>query len=142
MMRPATRVCAPSALVVLLAMTVSAGSSCGGDDECEFDRVLRDIGGAGLIDCGIADFQDTAEVDACAVEAHAANQTFRAIYEQEDGELQGIVHASGDSYHLVTLAADGRTIARAECEDGLYTQAGARTYINCVDPGPFRTVCE
>jgi hypothetical protein len=123
------------------AAWLSAGSACGGSDDCEFDSVLRDTGGVGLTDCKIARVDDTEEVDACAVSAYRARQTFRAIYEQEDGGLRAIVHAAGDSYHVVTLADDG-SIARAECGGGVLVQENGRSYIDCDEPGEFRDVCE
>jgi hypothetical protein len=123
------------------AAWLSAGSACGGSEDCEFDTVLRDVGGVGLIDCSIAEVDDTDEVDACAVSAYQARMTFRAIYEQEDGGLRAIVHAAGGTYHVVTLSEDGR-IARAECDGALVVQESGRRYIECNDPGEFRDVCE
>jgi hypothetical protein len=124
-----------------VAAWLSAGSACGGSDDCEFDSVLRDVGGVGLTDCGIAAVDDTGEVDACAVNAYRADQTFRAIYEQDDGGLRAVVHAAGGSYHVVTLAEDG-SIARAQCEGGVLVQESGRRYIECDEPGEFRNVCQ
>lgn len=119
----------------------SIGSGCGGGDDCEFDSVLREVGGVGLMDCGIADVGETREVDSCAVRAHQADHTFRAIYEQDDGGLRAIVHAAGDTYHEVTLSPDG-SIVRAQCAAAVLVQESGRSYIDCDDPEEPRTVCE
>lgn len=141
MMRIATRALAGAAAWAIVAWLPSTGSGCGGDDDCEFDNVLRDIGGVGLMDCGIASEDDTSDVDDCAVDAYRANQTFRALYEQDDGGLRAIVHAAGDSYHVVTLSGEDGSIARAECEGGVLVQENGRSYVDCADPEPFRDVC-
>jgi hypothetical protein len=125
-----------------IAGLASAASSCAGEDECEFDSVTRDVGGVGLIDCGIASIEDTSEVDECAVSAYQAGQTFRAIYEQEDDGLEAIVHAAGGTYHLVRLSGDDRRITRAECAGASFVQEAVRRTIACDEPGPFSAACE
>jgi hypothetical protein len=136
---------AKRAVVGAMVLALSVGSllaGCGGDDECEFDAVTRDIGGVGLTDCGIADRDDPSEVDECAVSAYRGNQTFRAIYEQDDDGLEAIVHAAGDSYHLVRLSGEDGTITRADCAGGQFVSEDGREYIACDEPGPFSVACE
>jgi len=130
-------------LMALAAMVcASSGAGCGGENECEFEAITREVGGVGLMDCGIASRDDTSEVDDCAVSAYQANHTFRAIYEQADDGLEAIVHAAGDTYHLIRLSGDGRSITRADCEGGLFVQEDGRRYIACDEPGSFRAACE
>jgi hypothetical protein len=128
--------------VAAIAGLAIAASSCAGEDECEFDAVTRDTGGVGLIDCGIAPFEDPSEVDECAVDAYQAGQTFRAIYEQEDRGLEAIVHAAGGTYHLVRLSGDGQRITRADCAGATFIQEDGRRTVACDRPGPFSAACE
>lgn len=128
--------------LMTLAAIASASAGCSGEDECEFEAITRDIGGVGLMDCRIAPLDDTSAVDSCAVSAYQAGHTFRAIYEQDDDGLEAIVHAAGDTYHLVRLSGDGKSITRADCEDASFVQEDGRRYIACVEPGPFRAACE
>lgn len=114
--------------------------SCAGGDECELDAVSRDVGGTGLIDCGIASPTDSSSVDRCALTAYRGNNTFRAIYEREDGGLEAFVHAAGGSYHLLRLAPDGN-IERADCDGAVVVQEGARSYVSCEEPSEFEVVC-
>jgi hypothetical protein len=125
----------------LLALALPTLAACGGDDECEFNSVTRDVGGSGLVDCGIAHVDDTGSVDRCAVTAFTSNNTFRALYEQEDGDLLALVHAAGDTYHLLRLSEDGR-IEQADCSGGSVQQEGTRSFVRCDDPSNFELVCE
>jgi hypothetical protein len=116
-------------------------AACGGDQECEIDAVSRDLGGAGLLDCGIAPEDDTRTVDACAVMAHRSRQTFRALYERGEGRIEGIVHAVGDTYHLLRVTGDG-AIARADCSGARVAQDGTRSHVVCDGDPAFEAVCE
>jgi hypothetical protein len=129
-------------MAVAAIACVSSGSACASEDECEFEAVTRAIGGVGLTDCGIASVNETDAVDDCAVSAYQADQTFRAIYEQDDDGLEAIIHAAGDSYHLVRLSGDGQSITRADCEGALFVQEDGRRYVACDEPGSFRAACE
>jgi hypothetical protein len=135
---------ASAAGLITLAALVwsSAAASCGGEDECEFDAITRSVGGVGLMDCGIASIEDTSTVDDCAVSAYQANHTFRAIYEQDDGGLEALVHAAGGTYHLIRLSGEDDSITRADCDGATFTQESGRRYIVCDDPEPFRAACE
>ncbi len=136
------RASAAALLTLAVIACASAAVSCAGEDECEFDAITRSVGGVGLMDCGLASLEDTSTVDDCAVSAYQANHTFRAIYEQEDGGLEALVHAAGDTYHLIRLSGEDESITRADCDGGIFTQEGGRRYIACDDPEPFRAACE
>lgn len=102
------------------------------------------LGGPGVIDCGVASVDDTSEifdVDRCAVETYNARGTFRAIYEQEDGSLEAVVHAAGDTYHLLRVQVESTRIERADCGGAHVVQTDGRTYVQCDDPSRFAPVC-
>src|SRR5262249_33466383 len=125
---------------LLGALAGLADSGCGDEASCDLGAITRDLGGVGLIDCGVAN-AETADVDRCAVAAYRDGSTFRAIYERDDGRLQALVRAAGGDY-LVLRQADDDSITRAECNGAQVVADGGRTYVECVDRGPFTTVCE
>jgi hypothetical protein len=117
-------------------------AACGDETECNMDSASRMLGGPGVIDCGKASADDDpAIVDRCTVETYNARGTFRAIYEQEDGELSAIVHAAGDTYHLLRMLPDVARIDQADCEGAHVVQSDGRTYVQCDEPTRFRTLC-
>jgi hypothetical protein len=131
------------AVVALASLFGTFG--CGGETECNIDSQSRALGGAGLIDCGIASADDPpdifARVDRCGVEAYQALGTFRALYENEDGTLEATVHAAGGTFHLLRAEADDAQVDRADCEGAHVVVEDGRTYVHCDQPGEFRRVC-
>jgi hypothetical protein len=110
---------------------------------CDLDGVSRGLGGAGLIDCGIAskDTSDTSTVDRCAVTSFQTRATFRAIYEQKDKSLEGIVHAAGDKYYALRASPSGDAVERAQCKSASITTDGSRTFVACEKPGAYAKAC-
>jgi hypothetical protein len=116
-------------------------ASCSGEDECDIEAQSRRLGGAGLQDCGIAHDGNESVVDRCAASAYAKNQTFRALYELDNGRLQAIVHAAGDSYFLLR-EAEGGGVERSECAAGMLVNDGGRRYVDCEEPSEFEAICD
>lgn len=116
-------------------------ASCNGDDECDIEAQSRKLGGAGLQDCGIAHDGNESVVDRCAASAYAKNETFRALYEIDDGRLQAIVHAAGDAYFLLREGEAGG-VERADCADGMLVNEDGRRFVDCQGPSEFVAVCD
>jgi hypothetical protein len=127
--------------VLLAAACALCLCSCSTDLGCDLDGVTRDLGGTGLMDCGIARAQ-VSVVDDCAVKAFRARSTFRALYEKKDGSLQGVVHAAGDKYYAIRTATDGGDVESAECKGGSITTQNGRTFVQCDEPGMFTKACK
>ena len=126
---------------VATVATCATGSAGCGEDECELDAVTRRLGGAGLIDCGLAT-DDPSAVDNCAVRENAAGSTFRALYEREDGGVDVIMRVAGGDYvALQRVPEDGR-IERASCDGGRIANSSGRRFVECIDRGEFSLVCE
>ena len=130
-----------AALVCTFASAAIVLSACANSLGCDLDGISRDLGGAGLMDCGIAS-DDTSNVDACAVTAFRMRSTFRAIYEQPDGSLQAIVHAAGDSYYLLRASKSGDSVERADCQSASLASEGTRQFVQCEKPSAFREACD
>ena len=126
---------------IALVISALALASCNGDDDCNIETQSRELGGAGLQDCGIAHGSNASIVDRCAVDAYAMNATFRALYELDDGRLQAIVHAAGDSYFLLR-EGEGGGVERADCADGVVANQDGRRFIDCQDAGEFEPICQ
>jgi hypothetical protein len=142
--RNATSVCNEfrRALGLRIAALVCCLAGCGGESECNIDTTTRRVGGAGVMDCRITTEQYSIErVDQCAVEAYQARATFRAIYRHDDGTLEAIVHAAGDTYHLLRTDADGPGIEEADCVGAHLVQEQGRTYVQCDEPDDFVRIC-
>lgn len=122
----------------LLVAALSGGVGCA-EDECNIDEYTRDLGGIGVMDCGLAG-DDTSAVDECALTAYRGRKTFRALYENEDGDLEAIVHAAGGTYHLVREA--GSMLEQADCKGGQEEVTDDRRRVGCDGQGAFETVCE
>ena len=118
---------------------VSAG--CGEEDDCDVEGQSRRLGGAGLQDCGIAHGDDQSVIDRCALTAHQKNDTFRALYELDDGRLQAFVHAAGDAYLLLREGEAGG-VERADCEGARVVRDGGRQYVDCDQPSAFEVICQ
>lgn len=129
----------PRALLGFSALLALAGACA--EDECDFNSATRDVGGIGLMDCGIAG-EDTSAVDSCAVMAHRQGAIFRAIYETEEGGLEAIVHGSDGEYSLLRIPAPNGPVERADCAGAEVVDEAGRTRVSCVNPGPFAVVCE
>lgn len=114
--------------------------SCTNHLGCDVDGVTRNLGGTGLMDCGIARSQVSA-VDACAVQNFRARATFRALYEKKDGSLEGIIHAAGDKYFAIRTDVDGGDVESAECKSGSVVTDNGRTFVQCDKPGAFSAAC-
>jgi hypothetical protein len=114
--------------------------SCSNDLGCDLDGVTRDLGGTGLMDCGIAR-SDVSAVDACAVQSFRARATFRAVYEKKDGSLQGVIHAAGDKYYAIRTSTDGGDVESAECKGASIVTEDSRTFVECDKPGAFSKAC-
>jgi hypothetical protein len=127
----------------MLASLALVGSCGCGDEEggCDIESRSRKLGGTGLIDCGIAGPGDTSTVDDCAVSAFQSRSTFRALYELENGDLEAIVHAAGDSYHTLRQPPDETVVERIDCGDAEVVTRGTRRYVVCTDPGTPREIC-
>jgi hypothetical protein len=126
----------------LLGLSLWCLAGCSGDPVCNIDATTRRVGGAGVMDCRISsDEESVARVDQCSVEAYQARATFRAIYRQEDGTLEAIIHAAGDTYHLLRTEVDGPGIEEADCEGAHVVRDQGRTYVHCDDPGEFTRIC-
>jgi hypothetical protein len=132
-------------VVAALAPLCFGALGCGGQTECNIDSQSRALGGAGLIDCGIASADDPPDifdrVDSCAVEAYQARGTFRALYQNQDGTLEGTVHSAGGTFHLVRSQADDAQVDRADCEGAHVVVEDGRTYVHCDSPGEFERIC-
>jgi len=127
---------------VLLASASAAGMlGCANQHGCDIGGVSRDLGGTGLIDCGIAG-SDPSDVDACAVSAFMMRSTFRAIYEKKDGSLQGVIHAAGDTYYALRASAKGDAVQYAQCKSGSVVDQGTRTLVQCDKPGAYVAACK
>lgn len=124
-----------------IGATCAFGNAGCGDDACELDAVTRNLGGAGLIDCGLATMDDPGVVDRCAVTAHGDGSTFRALYERGDGGVDVIMRIAGGDYVALQLVGDDGRIERANCDEGRIAVRGARRYVECVDRGEFSIVC-
>jgi hypothetical protein len=124
------------AVVCLFALT---GLGCG-EDECELNAVTRELGGAGLVDCGLAT-GDSSDVDRCAITAHRNGSTFRALYEREDGGVDVIMRIAGGDYVALRLVPEERRIEQATCDGGRVTVSGGRSYVECEGRGEFGLVC-
>jgi hypothetical protein len=114
---------------------------CAEDGDCDIEAQSRKLGGAGLQDCGIAPAGDEGVVDRCASAAFQKNETFRALYELDDGRLQAFVHAAGDTYLLLRESEGRDGVERADCSGAMAVREGGRSYVDCVDPGPFEPIC-
>lgn len=122
---------------------VFAHPGCADDDACDLGDISRELGGVGLIDCGISDSaEDTAAVDRCAVSAYAGGSTFRAVYERAQGGLEAIVRVAGGDYLVLRQSDDGGSVERADCASARVVDEAGRTYVECVDRGEFDPVCE
>ena len=128
---------------VAIVATCAAGSAGCGEDECELDAVTRRLGGACLIDCGLAT-GDPSEVDSCAVRENGAGSTFRALYEREDGGVDVIMRVAGGDYIALQLLPEDGRIERASCARGrvVTDMVSGRRFVECVDRGEFALVCE
>ena len=129
------------AALAAVAFVVLVSASCGEEDDCDVEAQSRRLGGAGLQDCGIAHGDDQGVVDRCVLGAHQKNETYRALYELDDGRLQAFVHAAGDIY-LLLREAEGGGVERADCEDGVVVREGGRTYVECDQPSAFEQICK
>lgn len=128
---------APAAEAIALVLcALSLGGGCGDSSECDIETESRSIGGAGLIDCGFAEQDDRGDVDRCARSAFERDQTFRALYELDDGRLQALVHAAGGAYLLLQEGEEGG-LERADCA-GAELRSGV---VTCSDPASFEPVC-
>jgi hypothetical protein len=127
---------------LVVAWSALALGGCASELGCDLNDSTRDLGGAGLMDCGLAEYGDTDTVDTCAVREHGARGTFRAIYERKDGSLEAVVHAAGDRYYLFRADADGDHVKRAECESASVVTDGDREFVECDSHGEFRAVCD
>jgi hypothetical protein len=123
------------------AVLLAALSGCSHELGCDIDGVSRDLGGAGLMDCGIAS-SDIDAMDKCAVANFRADKTFRALYEKKGGSLEGIVHAAGGKYYALRAAADGRDVERAQCKSASIVTMDGRTYVQCDKPAAFSKACD
>jgi hypothetical protein len=132
-------------VVIALAPLCFGAFGCNGKTECNIDSQSRALGGAGLIDCGIASADDPSDifdrVDSCAVEAYQARGTFRALYENEDGTLEGTVHSAGGTFHLVRAPADDAHVDQADCDGAHVIVEDGRTYVHCDSPTAFARIC-
>jgi hypothetical protein len=132
-------------VVVALAPLILGPLGCSGETECNIDSQSRALGGAGLIDCGIASADDPPEifdrVDSCAVEAYQARGTFRALYENQDGTLKGTVHSAGGNFYLLRAGTDDDHVDRADCEGAHVVVEDGRTYVHCDSPSEFERIC-
>ena len=132
----------------LRAWLLSAGcawvglAGCAGDLGCDLDGTTRELGGAGLIDCGLAERGNTGVVDRCAVTAFMRRDTFRALYERKDGSLEAVLHAAGGRYYSLRASAAGDDVTRADCKGASVAAEGSRTFVQCDDPGEFRKACD
>ena len=126
---------------VAIVATCAIGSAGCDEDECELDAVTRRLGGAGLIDCGLAT-DNPSDVDRCAVSANRAGSTFRALYEREDGGVDVIMRIAGGDYIALQLVPDDGRIERASCASGRIATSSGRSFVECVDRGDFTLVCE
>jgi hypothetical protein len=117
-------------------------AGCANDLGCDLDGVSRDVGGTGLMDCGIAKPDKTDTVDRCAVTAFGRGQTFRAIYEQDDESVEAVVHGSGDHYYLLHSSAGGDHVERADCKSASIVDEGSRRFVQCEHPSAFRPACD
>jgi len=127
----------PALLAIWVGVQGWAG--CASKDDCNIETQTRDLGGAGLMDCGLASTDDTHTVDACAVAAFAGRNTFRAIYERSDGTLEALVHAAGDAYLTLRESPDG--IERRDCKSAHVVDDADRSYVECVEPSAPTIVC-
>jgi hypothetical protein len=119
----------------------AAAASCGdGSDDCDIEAQSRRLGGAGLQDCGIARGSSQSVVDRCAVNAYGRNETFRALYELDDGRLEATIHAAGDVY-LKLRETDAGDVERADCGGGRVVREGTRSFVDCADQAPFEALC-
>ena len=124
--------CALGGALVMVGVGSLVLTACGGDDDCDLEARSRALGGAGLMDCGFAAAGNTSTVDRCAVTAFQGRSTFRALYESEDGGVEALVHAAGDSYFLLRETDQG--IERIDCASARVATDGARSYVECVSP--------
>ena len=122
---------AARSLLVLTALAALV-TGCATDDDCTLEARSRELGGAGLMDCGLASTDDTGTVDRCAVAAFKARSTFRAIYERKDGMLEALVHAAGDAY--LTLRETSSGLERRDCAGAHVVEDAGRSYVECVEP--------
>lgn len=116
-------------------------AGCANDLGCDLDGVSRDVGGPGLMDCGIAHPDDTDVVDRCAVTAFGRGETFRAIYEQSDDSVEAVVHGAGDHYYSLRSSSSGDHVERADCKGGSIVEDGSRRFVQCDRPSAFRKAC-
>lgn len=115
---------------------------CNDGTECNINSASRMLGGPGVIDCKVASAGESSQyVDTCAVETYNARGTFRALYERDDGTLDAIVHAAGDTYHILRMRAEANSVEQADCEGAHVVSVDGRTYVQCDDPTPFRVLC-
>jgi hypothetical protein len=130
----------PSGLARTLAFAaVVVAQGCGSDDgACDIESKSRKLGGTGLTDCGIASPGETSTVDRCAVTAFS---TFRALYELDNGDLEALVHAAGDTYHTLRQPPDETVVERVDCGGAEVVTEGTRRYVVCTDPGTPREIC-
>lgn len=103
--------------------------------------MTRRLGGAGLIDCGLATMDDPSVVDRCAVTAHGDGSTFRALYEREDGGVDVIMRVAGGDYVALQLVAEDGSIESANCDEGRIAVSDGRRFVECADRGDFSVVC-
>jgi hypothetical protein len=124
-----------------IAFCTLVSASCGEEDDCDVEAQSRKLGGAGLQDCGIAHGDDQGVVDRCVLDAHQQNNTYRALYELDDGRLQAFVHAAGDVYFLLRDAKGGG-VERADCAGGRVVREGGRSSVECDQPSAFEAICQ
>jgi len=127
-------------LLFLLAANGSVLAGCSGDDSCDIESYTRELGGSGLTDCGLARPGNPDVVDGCAVMAHNQNKTFRALYANAEGEVEGLVYSSDRK--LYDVRSVGSTIERATCEGAVVIKDDGRVYVECDSPGERDVVCE
>jgi len=115
---------------------------CGDDEECDLGSLTRDLGGIGLNDCRIADEDNLAQVDRCAVMAWSEGKPFRALYEQPDGGLDALVCEADERCQWLSQPRVRGPIERSDCASSHVAEEAGRTYVACDEPGVARVVCE
>ena len=128
----------PSSSAALLGVASLVCFGCN-NDPCDISVVSRDLGGPGLMDCGVAAAVG-ASANQCAVDALRQDHTFRVFTEAADGELEGIVHAAGGEFFAQRTR--GARVEQAACGGAEVVGASGAQRVECTGAGDYEVVCE